>query len=346
MIVESKLTGLTPSRVVALGGGTGLPAVLRGLRAQVRLGELNDVVAVVTMTDDGGSSGRLRRSRGLPPPGDLRNCLVALAAEEDLMAELYQYRYGGEEGLGGHTVGNLILAALAERTGSFLKAVELSSRVLRVVGRILPATLETTSLKAEMSDGSVVVGETSIAASSQKVRHMMLEPATAAPTPGVVDAVREADIVVIGPGSLYTSLVPNVLVGGVGQALRETSAVVVFVANLVSERGEDGSLGLDDHLRVLEAHAGGAFIDAVVMHRGEIAPEIRARYEAEGTHPLAWEGRVQGEVEVVRGNLLAEGGKLRHDPDATVAALLTAWRTVRIGKTGPRADAAAASQGG
>jgi uncharacterized cofD-like protein len=292
-------------------------------------GQLEDVIAVVAMTDDGGSSGRLRRTRGLPPPGDLRNCLVALAAEEDLMARLFQHRYGGAEDLGGHTVGNLILAALAEQTGSFLEAVELSSRVLRVVGRILPVTLDTVSLEATMEDGSTIVGETSIAASGREIRRVALTPSPAAPTPGVLEAIQEADIVVLGPGSLFTSVLPNLLVEGISDALRRTHAVVVWVANLVSEPGETGGLDAADHLRVIEGHAGSSCVDAVLVHQGPVDTGTLARYEAEGSAILVWPDRFEGRLQVHRKNLLGPGPKFRHDPEATAEGLIEIWRQQR-----------------
>jgi uncharacterized cofD-like protein len=330
-MIDSRVAALRPAgrrsprRVVSFGGGTGLPAVLRGLRTLLGRGELEEVVAVVTMTDDGGSSGRLRRTRGLPPPGDLRNCLVALAAEENVMAELFQHRYGGSEELGGHTVGNLILAALTEQTGCFLEAVELSSRVLRVMGRILPATLDTVSLEAELDDGSTLVGETRIAEEYGRVRRLSLRPSPVHPTPGVLEAIRHADIVVLGPGSLHTSVVPSLLVDGIGRELRQTEAVVVLVANLVSECGEPAGLDLGDHLRVIEEHAGGAFVDALIVNDGPVDSELLARYEAQGASPLYWTREPRPGLKIVKTNLLARGQKLRHDPAATSAALMTAW---------------------
>jgi len=323
-------SGDNPRRIVALGGGTGLPNVLRGLRLMLNRGQLDDVIAVVAMTDDGGSSGRLRRTRGLPPPGDLRNCLVALAAEEDLMAKLFQHRYGGAEDLRGHTVGNLILAALAEQTGCFLEAVELSSRVLRVVGRILPATLDTVSLEATMEDGSTVVGETSIAASGKEILRVALTPSPARPTPGVLQAIQEADIVVLGPGSLFTSVLPNLLVEGVVDALRRTPAVVVWVANLVSEPGETARLDAADHLRIIEAHTGRC-VDAVLVHQGPIDPEILARYKAEGSAILLWRDHCEDRLQIHRKNLVGPGPKFRHDPEATAEGLIEIWRQLRSG---------------
>ncbi|HXV75021.1 MAG TPA: uridine diphosphate-N-acetylglucosamine-binding protein YvcK [Candidatus Polarisedimenticolaceae bacterium] len=314
-----------PDRVVALGGGTGLPAVLRGLRQLVVDGEMADLTAIVAMSDDGGSSGRLRRSRGLPPPGDVRNCLVALSAEEDLLAGLFQHRYSGAEELGGHNLGNLILAALAEQTGSFLKAVEVSSRVLRTVGRILPVTLEDVSLVATLEDGSRLVGETAIGLCRKQIRSVTLHPRTARPAPESVEAIVQADLVVIGPGSLFTSVLPTLVLDDVARALRDTRAVRVLVGNLVSERGEAAGLTLDDHVRIIEAHAGGAVVDAILVHHGSIDDATLARYQAEGASPLVLQDGGPAGPRVIRRNLLAEGVKLRHDPAATAAGLLLAW---------------------
>jgi uncharacterized cofD-like protein len=317
-----------PRRVVALGGGTGLPRVLRGLRRLAANGDVNALTAVVAMTDDGGSSGRLRRTRGLPPPGDVRNCLVALASEEDLLAGLFQHRYEGSEDLGGHTLGNLILAALAEQTGSFMKAVEVSSRVLRTAGRILPATLDDVVLEALLEDGSLLLGETRIASSGKRVHRIGVRPESARPTPGVIEAVLDADLVALGPGSLYTSVLPNLIVDGVAKALARTRAVVVLVANLVSERGEAAGLDLVDHLEVIERHAGGPVVDAVLLNEAPIDEETRERYRAEGAAPLSWPERGYRGVLTVRRNLLAAGRPLRHDPAATAEGLTAAWEAV------------------
>ena len=317
--------GELPRCVVALGGGTGMPSVLRGLRRHVHRSGIASLTGIVTMTDDGGSSGRLRRMRGLPPPGDVRNCLVALSPEEDLLAALFQHRYDGAEDLGGHTVGNLILAALAERTGSFLKAIEVSSRVLRVAGRILPATSDDVVLEAVLDDGCTVLGETAIASCGRSIRRIGLQPGNAKATAGVVDAILEADLVVLGPGSLYTSLVPNLVVAEIGSALRHTPAHVAWVANLVSERGEAAGLQLSDHLRVLEEHAGGSFLDSILVHDGPIDSSALSRYRAEGTAPLRWSGPTPRGVTLLKKSLIAMGPKLRHDPEATCQGLLALW---------------------
>lgn len=323
-----------PRRAVALGGGNGLPAVLRGLRQFVANGEIADLTGVVAMSDDGGSSGRLRRVRGLPPPGDVRNCLVALSEDEHLLAGLFKHRYDGKGELAGHSLGNLILAALAEQTGSFLKAVEVTSRVLRTSGRILPVTTEDVTLAAELEDGSLLTGESLIGPCLQRIRRVSLRPSTAKPTPGVIEAILEADMVVIGPGSLFTSVMPTLVLEGVGKALCETRAVRVFVANLVSERGESSGLDLKDHLRILETHAGGRAVDAIVVHEGAIASGTLRRYEQEGAVPLALREDVFDGRRVLHHDLLAPGPKLRHEPAATAQALVAAWRACSAARRG------------
>ncbi len=315
-----------PRRVVALGGGTGLPMVLAGLRTLVGEDGIGNLVAVVTMTDDGGSSGRLRKTRGVPPPGDIRNCLVALASERELLSGIFQHRYGGDEGLGGHSLGNLILTALAEETGSFLKAVETSSRVLRTVGRILPATLQDVVLEAEFEDGGRVVGETAIVAREGRIRRLRLQPARVEPTPGVVEAIRQADMVVLGPGSLYTSLVPHLMVRGVAAALKNTGAMRILVGNLASERSEAADLDLMDHVRVLTEHAGGPVVDCVLVNNEQVDAATCERYRAEGAVPLYWTGCDDPSVPIIREKLLGTGPKLRHDAAATAHGLLKAWR--------------------
>ena len=321
-------TSAIPGRIVALGGGTGLPAVLRGLKEYRPAGNHNGfLTAVVTMSDDGGSSGRLRSSMNLPPPGDVRNCLVALSEEEnDQFAGLFQYRYDSSEELKGHSVGNLILAALAEQTGCFVKAVEASGRFLRTVGKILPATQETVTLEAELVDGSMVSGETRIACAKKAIRRVSLKPRDAQATPGIVEAIHQAELVVVGPGSLYTSTVPNLVVKEIGRALNETRAVVVLVANLVSERGEASGLGLLDHIEVIEDHAGYPILDAVLVNNGRIGTDTLKRYEADGAIPLFWPKRKKHRIHVQQRNLLAKTAKLRHDPRATASGLVDTWR--------------------
>jgi len=318
-----------PRRIVALGGGTGMPAVLRGLRRFVDAGHVEALTAIVTMTDDGGSSGRLRRDRGVPPPGDVRNCIVALSAEEELLKGVFQHRYDGSDELGGHTLGNLMLAALAEQTGSFLRAVEVSSRVLRTVGTILPSTLDDVALEATFEDGSRVVGESRVAAVGKRILRVELRPRDAQPTPGILDALQQADLIVLGPGSLYTSILPNVIVNGVGSALRQSGAVVVLVANFVGERGEVVGLDVAGHVRVLEEHAGGRFLDGVLLHEGALPEQVLERYREEGMALLSQGESLDPQLQVLKLRLAAVGTKLRHDPDATARGVIDLWAAVR-----------------
>ena len=325
----SRTDAPAPRRIVALGGGTGLPAVLRGLRSYAAAEDGRSLTAIVTVSDDGGSSGRLRRAMGVPAPGDIRNCLVALSEDEHLLAALFQHRYSASAELEGHTVGNLILAALTEQTGCFGRAVELSSRVLRTVGRILPVTRETVTLEAQLEDGTRVLGETAINRCGRKIGRVGLEPHDCRPTPGVIESILEADLVVLGPGSLHTSVLPNIVVDGVGAALHETGALVVLVANLVSERGEAAGLDLVDHITVIEQHAGYPILDAVLVNSQPVDATILARYEAEGATPLVWPHGARHRVHVERRGLLAPGIKLRHDAAATATGLIETWKALR-----------------
>lgn len=317
-----------PASVVALGGGTGLPIILAGLRLMVGGDRIRNLTAVVTMADDGGSSGRLRKDRGALPPGDVRNCIVALAAERDLLSSLFQYRYNGGTGLNGHSLGNLILTALSEQTGSFLKAVERSSEVLRTVGRVLPVTLADIVLEAEFEDGRRVSGETGISRAQGKIKRIGVNPASVQPTPGVLEAIRKADLVVFSPGSLYTSLLPNLVIAGMDEALRATNAVRVMIGNLVSERGEARDLDLVDHIKVVREHAGGNVVDVMLVNGAELGATAFARCREEGIRPLNLAPGVRTPVPIIRKNLLASGDELRHCPRATAEGVLEAWRSV------------------
>jgi uncharacterized cofD-like protein len=273
-------------RVVAIGGGTGLPVVLAALKRYLgsRVAELT---AVVTVTDDGGSSGRLREELQILPPGDIRNCLVALAEAESLMAELFQFRFGGDGALAGHNFGNLFLAALAGVTGNFLQAIRISGKVLAVQGTILPSTLASVTLGAELADGTVVHGESKIRHGGQPVRRVFVEPAAVRALPEVLEAIDQADAIVLAPGSLYTSLVPNLLIGGVADAVRKAAALRIYVANLMTEPGETDGLTLADHLEALAAHGGAGLVDGVVVHGRPFRKDVLRRYREAGAHPVA-----------------------------------------------------------
>ena len=313
-------------RVVALGGGTGLPVVLRGLARHVcpRKGRPGvDLTAVVAMSDDGGSSGRLRRTRGLLPPGDVRNCLVALASARGPLADVLQHRFGGQGSLAGHALGNLLLAALTEMHGDFLQAVRSVSRLLDSRGTVLPSTLERVQLVAELEDGRRLLGERLLCRAGSRVRRVSLRPRRPAPADGVLEAIASADLVTLGPGSLYSSVLPNLLVDGVAEALRTTPARRVLVANLMTEPGETGGMGAVDHVRAVLEHAG-PVVDVVLLNREPLGRSRLDRYARTGADPVQADlDRIRAlGVVPVEADLLKDGPRLRHDARKLGQALL------------------------
>jgi len=309
-------------RVVAIGGGTGLSILLRGLKHNVarRRQEserhpISDLAAIVTVTDDGGSSGRLRREYRVLPPGDIRNCMVALSQDEALLGRLFQYRFHAGRGLRGHSFGNLFLTALSHVTGDFAEAVRVSGEVLAIRGRIFPTTLENVSLEAVMTDGKVVLGETRIAKSGKKIRRLSLRPRRVRPLPEVLQAINQANLILVGPGSLYTSILPNLLVSGVAEAIENSRATRVYVANLMTQPGETDGYTLADHVRVIYGHTRRKLFDWVVASNQPISPEVAQRYSRHGAEPV----RVDIQdlqrlgVRCLLDNLLEEHGVVRHN---------------------------------
>jgi uncharacterized cofD-like protein len=316
-----------PLRVVALGGGTGLPVVLRALARDVRPRKGRrrvDLTAVVAMSDDGGSSGRLRRTRGLLPPGDVRNCLVALAGAGGPLAEVLQHRFGGRGSLAGHALGNLVLAALTEMHGDFLQAVRSASRLLDARGTVLPSTVDAVQLVAELEDGRRVVGERDLVRAGTRVRRVFLHPSRPAPTDGVLEAIASADLVTLGPGSLYSSVLPNLLVEGVAEALRTTRARRVLVANLMTEPGETAGMGAVDHVRAVLEHAG-PVVDVALLNSEPLDATCLRRYARTGAEPVSTDlERIRSlGVVPVEADLLRAGRRLRHDSRKLGKALLS-----------------------
>ncbi|MHB1390801.1 MAG: gluconeogenesis factor YvcK family protein [Thermoleophilia bacterium] len=261
--------------IVVLGGGTGLATLISGLKHYT-----TRVTAVVTVADDGGSSGRLKREIGVVPPGDIRNCLVALAEDESLMGQLFQYRF--DEGqLTGHSFGNLFLAALAKVTGDFEEAVRLSSKILAIRGAVLPASLDMVSLQAELADGSLVAGQSLISGSSQSCRRVWLDPATARPTEAVLEAIESADMLVVGPGSLFTSIIPNFLIEAIAAAVSAAHCPRLFVCNVMTQPGETLGFTAADHLAALTAHAGVTVADTILVNTIKPPPAIDRAYRGE-----------------------------------------------------------------
>ena len=309
-------------RVVAVGGGNGLAALLRGLKAHT-----SNLTAVVTMADDGGSSGRLRRDMGMPPPGDLRNCLVALADDESVMSQLFQYRFP-DGGLQGHSFGNLFMAALAEVTGDFERAVAESTHVLKVRGRVLPSTIDDVVLHAQLEGGRQVSGESTITAAERLPRRVWLTPEEPRPVPQAVAALLRADLVVLGPGSLYTSVIPNLLIPEVRRALKETRAWVVYVCNVMTQPGETDGYTAADHLEALYRHGMSGLVDVVLVNETPVTPELLASYERFGARPV----QVDAErlkrmgVKVARASVVAQSNVVRHDSERLAQALVRVLR--------------------
>lgn len=311
-------------KIVAIGGGTGLATLLRGLK------EYSDnVTAVVTVADDGGSSGRLRQELGVLPPGDIRNCITALAGEERLLTDLFRFRFPGDRGLGGHAFGNLFLAALIGVTGDPHTAIQAACRILAVRGRVVPATNEAMTLYARFSDGTVVEGESNITAWRRPITDMWCAPAAPEPLDEAVKAIEDADAIIIGPGSLYTSLVPNLLVPGLRDALRRTRAPILYVCNVMTQPGETDGFTAADHVRVLGRYGGAGIVQHVLVNDA-LPHRLREAYETQGQFPveLDWDALVALGATPVRGAFLDEADTVRHHPGLLAAAIMTWWEAI------------------
>src|ERR1700690_1844894 len=312
-------------RVVAIGGGTGLSTLLKGLkwyvnspaeRPLVKSGkpEISDLCAVVTVSDDGGSSGRLRKELNMLPPGDIRNCIVALSEDEALLSKLFQHRFVKGSGLEGHSFGNLFLAALTSITKDFSEAVRLSSEILVTRGHIYPATTSNVELEALMEDGTRVRGETKITASKGRIKELFLIPDDVEPLPQTLDAIARADLISIGPGSLFTSLIPNLLVRGIAEAIVTSPATKVYICNLMTQANESLGLSAADHIRALNCHAQAQIFDYALINRKVGSLELRAKYALEGATQIVadLEAIVALGVVPVQGDYLEEGATARH----------------------------------
>lgn len=313
-------------RVVAIGGGTGLSTLLKGLKAYVVSPEylyafaptdihIAELCAVVTVSDDGGSSGRLSKEFNILPPGDIRNCIVALSQDEALLSRLFQHRFKKGSGLEGHSFGNLFLTALSALTDDdFAEAVRLSSEILSIRGRIFPVTTSHVILEALMEDGTRVKGETKIGRSKGKIRELFLVPPDVKPMPQTLEAIASADLITIGPGSLFTSLIANLLVPGVASAIRKSSALKVYIGNLMTQANESLGLTASDHIRALNNHAGGPIFDYALINRMPVSSKMKAKYALEGAAPIVSdleEVEALG-VSPVLGDYLEEAEQVRH----------------------------------
>ena len=318
----------SPLKVVAIGGGNGLSALLEGLKHYARPLDGSapqiDITAIVTVTDDGGSSGRLRREFDVLPPGDIRNCMVALSEDSGLLSRLFQYRFESGRGLKGHSFGNLFLMALTRVMGDFPDAVTASSEVLKIAGRIYPATAENVALAAVLADGSKVIGETRISRSRSRIKRIHLIPRTVQPLAAAVTAIQDADVISLGPGSLFTSVVPNLLVKGIAQAIRKSPAVKVYFVNLMWQPGETTGFRASDHVRAVQQHAGAKILDYAAVNMRSIPAAMKKRYAREAALEVEndLDAIFKMGVKVLGGKLVSHTGKIRHDPAATAAVVV------------------------
>lgn len=302
-------------KIVAIGGGTGLSTLLRGLKRRT-----SNLTAVVTVSDDGGSSGRLQKELGVLPPGDIRNCLVALADDEALVTDLFRYRFEEGEGLTGHSFGNLFLAAMTGITGNFDRAIKESSRVLNIVGRVLPATLSIVRLCAELDDGTVVEGESNIPKAGRPIKRVFFESDTVAPLDEVVEAIRSADAIVLGPGSLFTSILPNFLIDRITREVANAHAVKIYVCNVMTQPGETENMTAADHVESLFANAGARVCDYVIVN-SEPPSKLLEAYAVEHQVPVAPDVERIRELglEPVEAQMISETQTVRHDPQKLAA---------------------------
>jgi uncharacterized cofD-like protein len=310
-------------KIVAIGGGTGLSTLLRGLKQYS-----SNITAIVTVADDGGSSGRLRREMGILPPGDIRNCIAALADEEKLLTELFQYRFHAGDGLSGHSFGNLFISAMTEITGDLEQAIDASAKVLAIRGKVLPATLTDVSLWAKLADGRIIEGESKITEAMGQIRQIGCHPADPVALPAALAAIKEADYIIIGPGSLYTSIIPNLLVPAIRQALAQVTVPRVYVCNIMTQPGETDNYSVADHLRAIEGVCEERVFDAVLAQRTAPSPQSLQLYAQEHSHPVFLDREEVGKMgyRIVLANVMAEDevtAKVSHDPQRLARVL---WR--------------------
>lgn len=310
-------------KIVAIGGGTGLSTLLRGLKQYS-----SNITAIVTVADDGGSSGRLRREMGILPPGDIRNCIAALADEEKLLTELFQYRFHAGDGLSGHSFGNLFISAMTEITGDLEQAIDASAKVLAIRGKVLPATLTDVSLWAKLADGRIIEGESKITEAMGQIHQIGCHPADPVALPAALAAIKEADYIIIGPGSLYTSIIPNLLVPAIRQALAQVTVPRVYVCNIMTQPGETDNYSVADHLRAIEGVCEERVFDAVLAQRTAPSPQSLQLYAQEHSHPVFLDREEVGKMgyRIVLANVMAEDevtAKVRHDPQRLARVL---WR--------------------
>lgn len=316
-------------KIVAIGGGTGLSTLLKGVKRLT-----NNITAIVTVGDDGGSSGRLREEMGILPPGDIRNCIAALADADDIVTKLFQYRFKSGEGIKGHSFGNLFITAMSAICGDMVSAIRESSKVLLIRGRVLPATVDDMRLVAKMEDGSVVRGESNIPEAGKRIVDLSSEPLNCKPTHDVIEAINSADLIILGPGSLYTSIIPNILVSGIAEAVSNSNAAKIYVCNVMTQPGETDNYSVSDHIRALFRHAvkcgaSKKLFDAVLVN-DSLPVNLAKKYEEKDSLPVEEDtGAVKNlGVEIVRAKLIEDNkdGLVRHSPSRVAKAIYLWYR--------------------
>ena len=318
IIYEKRRLGKGPN-VTVVGGGHGLSVLLRGIKAAT-----SNVTAVVTVADDGGSSGRLREEFGIIPPGDLRNCLVALADTEPLMEKLFQYRFKGKTELAGHSFGNLFIAAMNEVTGDMEQALRESSKVLAVKGQVLPASKDHVRLDAVMEDGTVVQGESNIPEVHKQIHRVRLFPEEVRPVQSALDALANADAIILGPGSLYTSIMPNLLVDKVAETIRKSKAIKIYICNVMTQPGETDGYTASMHAKAIIDHGGKGIIDYMLVNDAPISADMQDFYAAKGAYPVEVDEEAINALGVgfVKADIINENEVIRHDPDKLSRAVM------------------------
>lgn len=298
--------------VVALGGGTGLSTLLHGLKKYT-----SNISAIVTVADDGGSSGRLRQEFDMLPPGDIRNCLVALADEETLMGDLFQFRFEKGEGLKDHNFGNLFITAMMKVTGDFEKAVKESSKILAVRGKVIPSTLAKVTLAAEYSDGTRIIGESNIPHVSSPIKRLSIRPSECQATGDAIEAIGEADIILLGPGSLYTSIMPNLLISDIHREIAASKALKVYICNVMTQHGETDGFKASDHLKAIIAHTSPKVVTHCIVNTGKVPDKLVDKYKSENASPVLADSNTIEKMgyKTIKGNVISTDDYVRHDSE-------------------------------
>jgi uncharacterized cofD-like protein len=312
-------------RVVALGGGTGLPTVLRSLKKRLfsplsqgfNISDMERLSAIVTVTDDGGSSGKLRRDYDILPPGDIRNCISALSDSDIFSEDIFQYRFEKGDGLAGHSLGNLFLTALADLKGNFIEAIQQCCQIMNIKGHIVPSTSTSVYLKAFFSDGNIIKGETSIVTHRGKIKRVSLIPSYPEPVPAALDAIQKADAIIIGPGSLYTSIIPNLLITEITDMIMASKAKKIYISNLMTEPGETDGFTTLDHIKAIYDHAEYGLFNYVIVNNKKVLPDIQKTYAEQGSYPVHYcVDELRGfDLTTIAADLLSEGNTIRHDEE-------------------------------